>query len=137
MWVERRKTKIENLSKLLTTVKISVLMKWTFSGLNPFFPEQAYLSPAYLGENMQSYLLLPPNGFWFRHLLFPGLLNWLALQGCALRKIEGSPVLLNCKIQGAHHMICLKNLRFSSRPRAKVRRQGPPGSARAQPCTLH
>ena len=33
-------------------------------------------------------------------------------------------------------MICMKNLRFSSRPRAKVRRQGPPGSARAQPCYL-
>ena len=31
-------------------------------------------------------------------------------------------------------MICMKNLWFSSRPRAKVRRQGPPGSARAQPC---
>ena len=27
-------------------------------------------------------------------------------------------------------MICMKNLRFSSRPRAKVRHQGPPGSAR-------
>ena len=33
-------------------------------------------------------------------------------------------------------MICMKNLRFSSRPRAKVRRQGPPGSARAQPWYL-
>ena len=31
-------------------------------------------------------------------------------------------------------MICMKNLRFSSCPRAKGRRQGPPGSARAQPC---
>ena len=30
-------------------------------------------------------------------------------------------------------MICMKNLRFSSRPRAKVGRHGPPGSARAQP----
>ena len=30
-------------------------------------------------------------------------------------------------------MICMKNLRFSSCPRAKVRRQRPPGSARAQP----
>ena len=30
----------------------------------------------------------------------------------------------------------MKNLRFASRPRAKVRRQGPPGSARAQPCNL-
>ena len=31
-------------------------------------------------------------------------------------------------------MSCMKKLRFSSRPRAKVRHQGPPGSARAQPC---
>ena len=31
-------------------------------------------------------------------------------------------------------MTCMKNLRFSSRPRAKIRCQGPPGSARAQPC---
>ena len=30
-------------------------------------------------------------------------------------------------------MICMKKLRFPSRPRAKVRRQGRPGSARAQP----
>ena len=30
-------------------------------------------------------------------------------------------------------MICMKSLRFSSRPKAKVRCQGPPGSARAQP----
>ena len=30
-------------------------------------------------------------------------------------------------------MICMKNLRFSSLPRAKVRWQGPPGSARAAP----
>ena len=33
-------------------------------------------------------------------------------------------------------MICMKNLWFSSRPRAKVGRQGPPGSARAQPCPV-
>ena len=31
-------------------------------------------------------------------------------------------------------MICMKNVRFSSCPGAKVGRQGPPGSARAQPC---
>ena len=31
-------------------------------------------------------------------------------------------------------MICMKNLRFSSRPRAKVKCQRPPGFARAQPC---
>ena len=35
---------------------------------------------------------------------------------------------------GAQHMICMKKLRFPSHPRAKVRRQRPPGSARAQPC---
>ena len=31
-------------------------------------------------------------------------------------------------------MSCMNKLRFSSRPWAKVRRQGPPGSARAQTC---
>ena len=30
-------------------------------------------------------------------------------------------------------MICIKNLTFSSHPRGKVRRQGPPSSTRAQP----
>ena len=40
--------------------------------------------------------------------------------GCALKKIEGSPLLLNHKIYGAQHMICMKKVRFSSRPRAKV-----------------
>ena len=64
---------------------------------------------------------------------FVTLLQRMVKQGCALLKIEGSPVLWTCKIQGAQHMICMKNLRFSSRPRAKVRRQEPPGSARAQP----
>ena len=54
-------------------------------------------------------------------------------QGCALRKTEGSPVLWACKIQGVQHMICMKKLWFSSRPRTKVRHQGPLGSARAHP----
>ena len=36
-------------------------------------------------------------------------------QCCALRKIEGTPVLWIHKIQGAQHMICLKKLRFSSK----------------------
>ena len=44
------------------------------------------------------------------------------LQGCVLRrKIEGSPVLVNCKIWGAQHMICMKKLRFPSPSKAKVR----------------
>ena len=35
--------------------------------------------------------------------------------------MKGAPVLWNCKFQGSQHMICMKNLRFSSRLRAKVR----------------
>ena len=34
-------------------------------------------------------------------------------------------------------MICMKSLRFSSHLRAKVRRQGPLSSTRAQPWALH
>ena len=47
------------------------------------------------------------------------------LQGCALRKIEGSPVFWTCEIQCAQEMISMKKQRFSSRPRTKVRRHGP------------
>ena len=54
-------------------------------------------------------------------------------QGFALRNIERRPVIRTCKIPAAQHMIRVKNLRFSSHPRAKVRCQGPLGSARAQP----
>ena len=46
------------------------------------------------------------------------------IQGCTLRKIEGSPVLWTCKIQCAQHMISMKKLRLSSCPRTKVRRHG-------------
>ena len=55
-------------------------------------------------------------------------------QGCALRKIQGSPVLWICEIQGTQHMICMKIVRFSSSPRANVKRHRPPGSARVQAC---
>ena len=58
------------------------------------------------------------------------------LQGCALRKIEGSPVLWTCEIQCAQHMISMKKQRFSSRPRTTLRRHGPQGSTRAQPLAL-
>ena len=57
----------------------------------------------------------------------------LRSQGCALRKIEGCPVLWTCKIYGAQHMICMKRPRFSSRLGAKVGRQRTTGVARAQP----
>ena len=33
-------------------------------------------------------------------------------------------------------MICMKNLRFSSRPGATVGCEGPPGTARAQSCVM-
>ena len=83
-----------------------------------------------------------PNSNWISLLQCFSLAGALPLalaksiEGCALRKIEGSPVLWNCKIKGAQHMICMKKLRFSSHPRAKVRCQGPLGSARAQPCYI-
>ena len=34
------------------------------------------------------------------------------VQGCTLRKIEGSPELWTCEIQGAPYMICMKNKGF-------------------------
>ena len=49
----------------------------------------------------------------------------MPFQGRALRKTEGSPLLWTCEIQCAQHMIFLKKLSFSSRPRATGRRQGP------------
>ena len=54
------------------------------------------------------------------------------LQGCALRKIEGSPALWTCEIQCAQQMISVKKQRFSSRPTTKVTDAGATGH-RAQP----
>ena len=54
-------------------------------------------------------------------------------QGCALRKIKGSLVLLICETLGAQHVICMKKLRFSSHLRANIGHQEPLGSAIAQP----
>ena len=39
-------------------------------------------------------------------------------QGCALREIEGSPVLWTCEIHCAQHIISMKKQRFSSPGRA-------------------
>ena len=58
------------------------------------------------------------------------------LQGCPLRKIEGSSVFWTCGIKGAQHRISRKKLRFSSCLKAKARHQGILGVARVQPC-LH
>ena len=55
-------------------------------------------------------------------------------QSCALRKIEGAQCSEPVKSRVPSIMICKIKLRFFSHPRAKVRRQGPPGCARAQPC---
>ena len=57
---------------------------------------------------------------------------FLPLQGCALRKIEGSPALWTCEIQCAQQMISMKKQRFSSRLRTKVTDVGATGH-RAQP----
>ena len=76
-------------------------------------------------------------------LYWPGVrLRWLDIcifidpaflsQGCALRKIEGSPALWTCEIQCAQQMISVKKQRFSSRPGTKVTDAGTTGH-RAQP----
>ena len=45
----------------------------------------------------------------------------IILQGCtALRKIEGSPVLWTCEIQGTQHKMSMKKLRFSSSRQQKL-----------------
>ena len=49
------------------------------------------------------------------------------IQGCALRKFKGSSVVLTCETFVAKHVICIKNLRFSSHPGVKVGRQGATG----------
>ena len=65
---------------------------------------------------------------WARILLA----SLFALRLCC-KKIEGSAMFWTCEIQCAQHMISMKKLRFSNRPRTKVRHHGPQGSARAQP----
>lgn len=34
------------------------------------------------------------------------------IQGCSLKKIKGSPVLLICETIGAQHVICMKNTKL-------------------------
>ena len=50
-------------------------------------------------------------------------------QCCALRKIEGTPVLWICTIQGAQHMICLKKTKIV----AQDQKLGAMGSANPNP----
>ena len=50
-------------------------------------------------------------------------------QCCALRKIEGTPVLWICKIQGAQYMICLKKTKIV----AQDQKLGAMGSANPNP----
>ena len=53
------------------------------------------------------------------------------------REIEGSPVRWTSEIQCAKDMISMKSLTFSSHTSgAKVRHQGPPGTAEAQPLII-
>ena len=51
-------------------------------------------------------------------------------------KLKGAQCSETVKSRVPSIWLVWKNLRFSSRPRAKVRRQGPPGSASAQPWCL-
>ena len=70
-------------------------------------------------------------------LFLHGLGQLKPLQGCVQRKIEGSPVLRACVIQGSQRRISMRKLRYPNCPRAKVRCQGPLAAARAQPFQSH
>ena len=63
---------------------------------------------------------------WVRHC--PITYKYL-FQGCALRKIEGSPVLWTCEIQGAQHIISIEKSNILWSPRSKIRCQGLPDTA--------
>ena len=58
---------------------------------------------------------------WVRHC---PITNKYWCQGCALRKIEGSPVLWTCEILGAQHIISMEKVTFSSRPGANLVAKG-------------
>ena len=62
----------------------------------------------------------------FMSRTFP-VLPFKETQGSDIRKIKGSPVLVICETLGAQHVICIKKLRFSSCPKAKVGCQGASG----------
>ena len=62
--------------------------------------------------------MIPVTYPWILH----GIGQDNIIQGCALRKTKGSPLVWTCAIQGTRHMISLKKLSFSSHPGAKVRR---------------
>lgn len=57
-------------------------------------------------------------------------LEFMYWQGCALRKIQWSPVLWKCEIQGAHiTMFCMKklNLKIHELPKSKSKARGATG----------
>ena len=58
---------------------------------------------------------------WVRHC---PITNKYWCQGCALRKIVGSPVLWTCEILGAQHIISIEKVTFSSRPGANLVAKG-------------
>ena len=58
---------------------------------------------------------------WVRHC---PITNKYWCQGCALRKIEGSPVLWTCEILGAQHIISIEKVTFSSCPGANLVAKG-------------
>ena len=71
--------------------------------------------------------------YWCNVIEYSLTLDIFVGHGCAPKKIEASPVLWACKTQSTQHIISMKNMRFSSHPRSKVRQKEPPGSARGLP----
>ena len=121
---------------------------WPSSILRGQYPA-VFTKQAWVSEHRICFILLAHR---FNHkivinnviiLYWPGVrLRWLDIcifidpaflsQGCALRKIEGSPALWTCEIQCAQQMISMKKQRFSSCPTTKVTDVGATGH-RAQP----
>ena len=90
---------------------------------------------------------LKPKSFWEKSETWQGYLYWydityiqvgsISLTFLQSREIEGSPVRWTSEIQCAKDMISMKSLTFSSHASgAKVRHQGPPGTAEAQPLII-
>ena len=55
--------------------------------------------------------------------------------GWALKNIEGSPVLWNCEIQGAQHMLLYEKKNLLVAQEQKQSARGSPDATRAQPCS--
>ena len=67
------------------------------------------------------------------HAIYAHVNAAIPMQGCSLRKLKGAQCSEHVKSRVPSIWCVWKNVRFPSRPRAKVGHHRPPGSAGAQP----